>query len=72
MRGSGLITPGEPCTLPEIGHPVLIEVETCFRQALDPAFPISKWCLVVLPCVNVPLEIEMSDPAMMVWEAPHG
>lgn len=37
MRGSGLITPGEPCTLPEIGHPVLIEVEACFRQALDTA-----------------------------------
>jgi len=42
------------------------------RIRFKPAFPISKWCLVVLPCVNVPLEIEMSDPAMMVWEAPHG
>jgi predicted ATPase len=37
MRGSGLITPGEPCTLPEVEHPVLTEAETCFRQALDTA-----------------------------------
>jgi hypothetical protein len=34
--------------------------------------PHIKVVLVVLPCVNVPLEMEMSDPTMMVWEAPHG
>jgi hypothetical protein len=34
--------------------------------------PHIKVVLVVLPYVNVPLEMEMSDPVMMVWEAPHG
>jgi hypothetical protein len=50
--------------------------KSCAEKLVGKTFtsriPHIKVVLVVLPCVNVPLEIVMSDAAMMVWEAPHG